>query len=248
MAAASVALPSAVLAADPNDVARDLDNPTTALTSITQGTAGTGAFAANGNGDGEGVIGTTDTIHTAGVLGIAGSPVGSAYDADTDLDTGVYGFAGIDGTSSGVFGEGPTGVYGYGDYAVYADGGTVGVFASGYPQGTGVHAHAGTGAPPAPVTNVALLGTVTSTNQAGIYAKGRVIFRIRSGRTTITAGHSSKALSVADVTSSNICFAMLNSSRSGIYVRAVVPSTGKITIYLNKAVTATTYIAWLVLG
>ncbi len=61
VAAASVALPSAVLAADPNDVARDIDNPTTALTSITQGTAGTGAFAANGNGDGEGVIGTTDT-------------------------------------------------------------------------------------------------------------------------------------------------------------------------------------------
>ena len=47
---------------------------------------------------------------------------------------------------------------------------------------------------------------------------------------------------------SYFAFAVLNSSRSGIYVRAVVPAAGKITIYLNKAVSSSTYVSWLVLG
>jgi hypothetical protein len=33
-----------------------------------------------------------------------------------------------------------------------------------------------------------------------------------------------------------------------VYVRAAVPATGSITIYLSKAPTAATYVAWLVLG
>ena len=247
-AVVGLAAPGAALAADPDDVIKNQDNATTELTSISQGSVNLPAFQANGNGEGAGLIGTTDAPRRAGVVGLAGATTGSAYDQNLDLDAGVYGFASQTDISSGLFAEGPTGVYAFGDVGVYADGGTVGVFASAYPQGTAVHAHAGLGAAPAPITNIALMGTVTSTNQAGIYARGRAMFPDRSGRTTITAGHSTKTVNIANVTSSNFAFAVLNSNRSGTYVRAVVPAAGKITIYLNKAVTSSTWISWLVLG
>ncbi len=250
-AAATLVVPASALAGDPNDVVKDQDNATTALTSISQGTAGGDAFQANGNGDGAGLIGTTDTTLQAGVVGLAGDVTGSAYDtvsAEFPLDSGVYGFAAQSSISSGVFGEGPTGVYGMGDYGVYADGASVGIFASAYPSGTAVHAHAGTGVPPASASNVALMGSVTSNNQAGVLAHGRVMFPTRSGRVKFNAGQSSKAVPVSGMTSGNFAYAVLNSSRSGVYVRAVVPATGKITIYLNKAPSSSTWVAWLVLG
>jgi hypothetical protein len=247
-AAVAMAAPSAALAADPNDVVKDVDNATAALTSISQGTVDTGAFQANGNGTGFGLLATTDGTLTAGVIGLAGDAADSTYTAAADLDAGVYGFANQTAISSGLFGEGPTGAYLYGDWAVYADGGTVGVFASAYPSGAAVHAHAGNGAPPAPTTNVALYATVTTSTQAGIYAKGRVIFPNRSGRIGFTAGQSAKSVTVTGMTSTNYAFATVQKSVSGLYVRAVVPASGKITIYLSKAVTSTTYVAWLVLG
>jgi len=95
---------------------------------------------------------------------------------------------------------------------------------------------------------VALYATVTTSTQAGIYAKGRVIFPNRSGRVSFSAGQSSKSVTVTGMTSSNYAFATVQKSVSGLYVRAVVPASGKITIYLSKAVTSATYVAWLVLG
>ncbi len=248
-AAATVVAPAAALAADPDDVVKNQDNATTAVTSITQSTADTDAFQAHGLGKGSGVVGTTDATTNAGLLGLAGDASQSAYVTQPfDLDAGVYGYAAQTGLSSGVFAEGPIGVYAFGDFATYADGGTVGVFASAALSGTAVHAHAGTGAAPAPLTNVALLGTVTSRSQVGIYARGRAVLPDRSGRATIAKGKASKTVSVANMTSSNAAYAVLNTNRSGVYVRAVVPASGKITIYLNKAVPASTSIAWLVLG
>lgn len=249
-AAATVVVPASALAADPNDVVMGQDNATVALTSITQGTTDADAFQANGNGAGVGLIGTTDSTTQAGVIGLAGDITDSAYttSATYPLDSGVYGFAAQSGASSGVFGEGPTGVYGWGDYGVYADGGSVGVFASAYPSGTAVHAHAGTGVPPASVPNTALMGSVTSNNQAGVLAYGRVMFPTRSGRVTFKAGQSSKAVTVSGMTSANFAYAVLNTSRPGVYVRAVVPASGKITIYLSKAPSSSTSVAWLVLG
>jgi hypothetical protein len=114
--------------------------------------------------------------------------------------------------------------------------------------GTAVHAHAGTAAAPAPVPNVALLGTVSAKSQIGVYARGRAVLPDRSGRVTIAKGKASKTVSVANMTASNAAYAVINTNRSGLYVRAVVPATGKITIYLNKAATGTTSVAWLVLG
>ena len=51
-AAATIVVPATALAADPNDVVKDTDNATTAVTSISQGTTDTDAFQANGLGAG----------------------------------------------------------------------------------------------------------------------------------------------------------------------------------------------------
>jgi hypothetical protein len=248
-AAATVVAPATTLATDPDDVVKGQDNATTAVTSITQSTADTDAFQAHGLGNGTGVVGTTEGTVNAGVVGLAGDTSLSVYTTQPfDIDAGLYGYANQTGLSSGILAEGPVGVYGYGDFAVYADGGAVGVFASSALSGTAVHAHGGGGQPPAPISDVALLGTVTSKSNTGIRAYGRAVLPDRSGRTTIAKGKASKTVSVANMTSSNYAYAVLNTNRTGVYVRAVVPASGKITIYLNKAAPASTSIAWLVLG
>ena len=49
--------------------------------------------------------------------------------------------------------------------------------------------------------------------------------------------------------SAAFAFANLQTNRTGVYVQAVVPSTaGSITIYLNKAVTASTACGWMVVS
>ena len=125
--AATMAVPAATLAADPNDVVKDTDNATTALTSITQGTTDTSAFQATATvrrrrrRDDDGTV-------NAGVVGLAGDASGSVYATQPfDIDSGVYGYANQTGLSSGLVGEGPTGVYAFGDVALWADGATVGV-------------------------------------------------------------------------------------------------------------------------
>ena len=50
------------------------------------------------------------------------------------------------------------------------------------------------------------------------------------------------------VTSASRIFAVLHSNRSGRYVRAVVPTTGSFTVYLNTTVTSATYVAWFVIN
>jgi hypothetical protein len=41
---------------------------------------------------------------------------------------------------------------------------------------------------------------------------------------------------------------VLHSNRASRYVRAVVPTTGSFTIYLNTSVTSATYVAWFVIN
>jgi len=254
LVAASAALPLSVAAADPNDVARDTDNETTAVTSITQTTADTGAFEGHGKGDGPGVVGTTDTTVRAGVAGLSGGIDGSGWaDAAPDVfgvDAGVYGFADHTDISGGVWGEslGGIGVLGTGALGLFAFGlDALQAVADG---GTAVQGHAGPGDPPVPPDYpVALLGTVTANAQVGLEARGRVRFPNRSGRATIAAGRSSVTVNVSGVTSGNIVFAVLNGGGGGgRWVRAAVPYAGKIAIYLNGAVTTSTAVAWLVLG
>jgi hypothetical protein len=248
--AASAVAPAAVLAADPDDVVKDQDNATTDVTSITQGSADVNAFEGHGSGSGVGVLGSTEATVNAGIVGLAGDSSGSTYVTQGfDLDAGVYGHSGSDtGVGSGVYGEGTVGVWGYGDYGVEAQGFTTGLFASAFPIGTAIHGHAGDGDAPAPMTGIAIRASVTESTEIGLRAAGRIQFPNRSGKVTFSAGSSSKSVTIAGMTSSHYAFAVLNSTRSGVYVRAVVPGTNKITIYLNKAPSSSTAVAWLVLG
>lgn len=249
-AAATMVAPATALAADPNDVVKDTDNATAAVTSITQGTTDTNAFEGHGNGIGVGVLGSTEATVNAGIVGLAGDSSGSTYvTQDFDLDAGVYGHSGSDtGVGSGVYGEGTVGVWGYGDYGVEAQGVTTGLFASAFPSGTAIHAHSGAGDAPAPMTGIAIRASVSTTSEIGLRVGGRVQFPNRSGKVTFSAGSSSKSVTVTGMTSSHYAFAVLNSTRTGVYVRAVVPGTDKITIYLNKAPSSSTAVAWMVLG
>jgi hypothetical protein len=250
MIAAGAAAPSVALADDPNDVVKSVINDVTAVTGVQQTTTDADGWFASGDGAGYGVYGKTSGTLKAGVIGQAGDTTSSPFDTNAfDLEAGVFGYSGsTTGFGSGVYAEGTYGVWGYGDVGVRAEGTSVGLFADARPQGTAVHAHAGDGMAPSPMTSVALLGTVTSNTQAGIYARGRVIFPNRSGKVTFAAGVAKKSVSVSGMTSGNYAFAVLNSTRTGIYVRAVVPAAGKITIYLNKAPSSSTSVAWLVLG
>ncbi len=268
LAATQLAKPLSVAAADPYDVVLNDNNAATALTTITQGTADTGALkgigAVTGTGlegvsdTGIGVLGTTTSVDLAGVVGTSGVTTGSDLAGGIDLNTGVYGFANTDDISSGLYGESGVGwgVYGFGLIGVGGDGSVGGYFtgsfaavaAIGDSGATGAHAHAGGGTVPTPPANTALFASVGSTSQVGLEARGRVKFPNRSGRATIGSGKSSIAISVSGVTSSNFAIATVGSNRSGRYVRAVVCSTGKVTIYLNTTVTSATYVSWLVLG
>jgi hypothetical protein len=53
---------------------------------------------------------------------------------------------------------------------------------------------------------------------------------------------------MAGVSTSSYVIATLQTRRIGVYVHAVVPGTGYFLIYLNKAVTANTYVGYLVIN
>jgi hypothetical protein len=112
-------------------------------------------------------------------------------------------------------------------------------------SGVGVHGHSfsdgGTG--------------VLASAEAGtaLRVSGRARFS-RSGRVSIPAGKSVVDVDLAPLgglSGTPLCFANLTSHRPGTWVVAVRPndpSTGKLRIYLNRAVTSATFAVWLVLN
>ncbi len=169
---------------------------------------------------------------------------GNAAGADP---TGMWGQGGAasSGFSTGVYGEGDTGVWGFGGW---------GVFGASDASGTGIYGLSAASVPGAPA-HTGVFGY--SDSGFGVYAKavtgtalyvdGKARFS-RSKKVTIGAGRSSLKVTLAGVTTSSLVFAVLHSNRSGVYVRAVVPASGSFTIYLNKAVTSTTYVAYFVVN
>jgi hypothetical protein len=96
---------------------------------------------------------------------------------------------------------------------------------------------------------------VVANGYPAIQAEGDVVFRA-SGRLVVPAG-ASKVTRLGNVSGGNgvqvtigpnsLIFATIQQNRPGVFVQAAVPSSTGFTIYLNKAVTAKTTVAWFVL-
>jgi len=216
--AASAAMPLTTMAA-PVNMQTEQDNPTIAQTSVTQATAGQVSFKAR-----------TVNPDAAGVVGSTGDETASSEDTSW---TGIYGWAPVnpdaDVFSAGVWGDSDdVGTYGSGTVGVMGDG-DVGVVGRADLGGYGVHA--------------------LNFNSTGIALRvdGKVSLS-RSKKTTIGSGKSSLKVTMAGVTSQSLVFAVLSSNRSGRYVRAVVPTTGSFTIYLNAALTSASFVSYIVVN
>jgi hypothetical protein len=234
--AATAALPAVVVAADPDDVVKESDNPTTATTSITDSGDSSTAFAGHATGPGSafGVEGTS--VAGAGVFGwsVAAPDWDPPFEPMLTSNTGVFGSApsgdGVTTYGTGVWGDSPdTGVYGTGGYGVQGYGG-IGVagYTNGLSGGIGVYAAA------------------PNTSSLALQVDGKVKFS-RSGRLNMSTGASKVTVTLAGVTAYSKVFAVLASSESGRYVRAVVPATNSFTAYLNTSLTSSAKLAWFVL-
>lgn len=217
--AATAAMPLTTLAADDDPVLVGNAHTGSTETSITTTSGGTPQVSFKAR---------TVNPDAAGLLGSTGDE--TDISSDTSF-TGVYGFAQADATNSlgsGVWGDSPdTGVVGSGGVGVFGigDSGAVGV---GGPGGIGVEAFGWT------ATDYAL------------NVNGKVHFS-RAGRASIGTGKSSVKVNLAGTTSQSRVFAVLHSNRSNRWVRAVVPTTGSFTVYLNASMTSATWVAWFVL-
>lgn len=222
--AASAAMPLTTLAADDDPVLVGHAHTGATETSITTTsadpvTAPQVAFKARLTG-----------TEAAALVGLTGDESNSSDDTSW---TGVYGWAPTNPDegffSAGVWGDSDdVGVYGFGSAGVLGDG-DVGVVGRADLGGYGVHA-----------LNFNATGI-------GLRVDGKVQFS-RSKKTTIGSGKSSLKVTMAGVTSQSLVFAVLGSNRSGRYVRAVVPTTGSFTIYLNAALTSASYVFYFVVN
>lgn len=260
--ASRLATPGAVSAADTDPVLVGGSFTGTLTTSLASTAAGA-ALAVTGVGqgvtgqtpDGIGLWGaSTDTVpvvdftaagHRTGIVGVTGTGTGIANNTG---EVGIYGFSDLSGNSTGVWGDTGSGygVLGTGYVGVYGNG-AIGVVGDVNVTGTGVYGFVGSGFPPVPPVGVAVQATAATTAQTALNVSGKAKFS-RSGRTRILAGHSARRINMVGVTTSSYILATLQTRRAGVYVHAVVPAAGYFTIYLNKNVSAATYIGYLVIN
>jgi hypothetical protein len=246
-ALAATAIRPDAAAAVATNMQTETDNPTTAPTGVTNSTSGSNALFGAAAGDGTGVDGTTSTgmavrgvsavtsdplvnVKNAGVVGIAGDPADIA--ANIAL-SGVYGYSdpsSVEGfVASGVWGDSADiGVIGSGSVGTYGEGFVGAVGYSEAAGGAGVEAIGGT------------------SSAVALHVVGRAEFT-RSGRTSVGAGKAKKEVTLAGCTTSTLIIATMAANRSGRWVRAVVPASGKFTIYLNSSVSSSTQVAWIAL-
>jgi len=244
-ALAASAIGPATVAAAVGNMQTETDNATTAPTGVSNSTDGSDALFGNATGAGTGSKGTSGKG-----MGVVGTSADTSDPATNTSNAGVVGVAGDIGSIpsnvalTGVFGYsdaspdpnfGAAGVWGESDdLGVFGDG-TVGVW------GDGVIGVIGTAEDS---TGIGVLAEINAAGAEALRVNGRAEFS-RSGRTTISAGHSTKAVTLAGCTSSTLVLAVLSSNRSGRYVRAVVPASGKFTIYLNSTVSSSTGVTWI---
>jgi hypothetical protein len=224
--AATAAAPASVLAV-PTAVLTETANSSTAETSLSMTSATATDVALK-------IVSTTTTA--ASFLSATGDQTNIATDTGF---TGIYGWAegapisDPDHIGSGVWGDSDDiGVVGTGGIGVEGDG-FYGVLAAGAND-------------PASVALLAL-GWDGTGNYTALDVRGKAKFS-RSGRSVIGAGKSTLKINLAGVSFSSLVFAVLRSNRTNRFVRAVIPTTGSFTIYLNSAVTSSTYVVWFVLN
>ena len=240
-----------------------------ALTSFENTDAGEESLAGLHSGAGTGIRGesvtgtgiraaSTDTTPTAdfnvashktGLIGAAGDTTNLAENTD---ETGVYGYASLSDASSGVWGDsgagfgvygsGLTGVGGYGDWGVYGSG-LAGVIGDVPAIGVGVYGFTGNVDLPEPPSGIGVYARAATNSLTALQVQGRAKFS-RSGRTSMST--SSKTVTLSGVSaSSTFVVATLQTSVSGLYVRAVVPASGSFKIYLSKSPGKTVSVGWI---
>jgi hypothetical protein len=252
LVAARVASPAATRAASGDPIEVDGSFTGTGTTTINSSAVGAPAFY--GIGAGQGLRGTS--VSGVGVLGTTGNPAGVA----PPPEVGVYGYSDATSNSFGVVGEANSGigVYGSGsDAAMLANGsltgkglyayGKVGVTGDAFTDETGVYGFTGEDDAPDPTPGVAVEARAQSTAQLALNVVGKAKFS-RGGRVAISAGASSKKVTMGGVTTASYVLATLQTKRTGVYIASVVPSSGYFTIYLNKAVTSSTAVGYLVVN
>lgn len=227
----------------------DMATPRSRRTLLAAGLGGLAALVAGAFGrptavradvDGDVVLGSSNDTTTLTTI------------TNTSGDNGFQGTSGGVGAADGVTGTSTTGVGVFG-ISHSGDTGTIHVPKVGV-RGTALHdsssigvlgdTSAGVGVKGKSVTGTGVYASSTSGNALSIAGKAHFS---RSGRSTISAGHSTRTISLAGTTSTSKIFAVLASNRSGRHVRAVVPAAGQFKIYLNTTVSSNSTVAWFVL-
>jgi hypothetical protein len=232
---------------------------------------GTGILGTSFAGTGVGVHGSNTTTTGTGVQGDGFyGPTSSSVGV---LGTGIYGVYGSSGTGGiGMLGSasltGPASVYGFTGVIGQADAGGTGVVGfigaaeAAPPPDVGVYGRAdsngtssrgvkgqstgGVGVMGQTVSGVAVYAYCPTNTGVGLRVTGKAAFD-RSGKVTVTAGHSSVAKTGLAMTSSSFIIATLQTNVAGLYIQAVVPNPAgsSFTIYLNKAPTKNVVVAWI---
>ena len=145
------------------------------------------------------------------------------------------------GSGSGVSGQGGNnngaGVVGQGG------GAGIGVWGTGGSGGTGVRGTA------TAASAAGVLAENTATGGTALQVAGKAVFS-RSGLVTVAAGSSTTTVAGVALTSASLVLATLQQHTTGVYVLAAVPSVSgsSFTVYLSKAVTAATKVAWVIIN
>ncbi len=207
--------------------------------------AGTGVSGIGGDGGGTGVIGVGTGIAAVGVSGTGGD--------DTGGNSGGFGVTGVGGSGNGTGVSGIGGSdNGFGVTGVGTGTGTGVYGGGGAGDGTGVYG-AGTGNGPgvigtAPGAGSGMLAENTGTGPA-LTVSGRAFFST-AGILTVSAGESSVTKTGVTLTGSSLLFATLQQNHSGVWVQSAVPDVAgsSFTVHLNKAVAASTTVAWFTIN
>ncbi|MDQ2933990.1 MAG: hypothetical protein M3R49_03230 [Chloroflexota bacterium] len=249
-------LPTARAGAD-GDVVLGAANTEATPTSITNGTddgtAIEGKGASTATSSSLGLLGEGDT-------GVLGSGIFGVIGAAGATGIGVYGSATASAAIPSVYGS--TGVVGQSDQGGTAVVGFTGLTATQPPPDTGIYGRSDTGGANGRgltgfcASGIGLLGQTNTgvgvraysgTNTGvGLRVTGKAAFD-RSGKLTITAGHSSIAKTGIALSSASFILATLQTNVAGLSIQAAVinPAGSSFTIYLNKAPAVNVAVAWL---